>query len=121
MAETPDPPADLLEHGRALWVDLHAKYSDFTPQEVVLLHRVCHKSDLIAALDAIVERDGLMVDLAIGNGQKTNPALVELRSQETTMARLIAALRLPDSDGLRPQHRQMRGVHAGSKRHYGTA
>jgi hypothetical protein len=46
-------------------------------------------------------------------GLATHPVLVEVRQQATVMARLIAALRLPDPrTGKRPQGRPLRGVHA---------
>lgn len=58
------------------------------------------------AVDAFVETKG---------GLATHPLLVEVRQQATLLARLIAALRLPDEKtGKRPQGRPLRGVHAPS-------
>ena len=46
----------------------------------------------------------------------THPVYVEVRQQSATLARLIAALRLPDeATGKRPQKRQLRGVQKPSK------
>lgn len=124
MAETtktPAAPADLGEHGRALWSALRKEYLSWTPHEAALLHRACKTADIIAGLDEIVERNGLLVKSISNDEPRTNPALVELRQQELTLARLFAAMRLPDAEGLTPQKRQLRGVHGGSGRRWGAA
>jgi hypothetical protein len=44
-------------------------------------------------------------------GPMVHPVLAEVRQQAALLARLVAALRLPDeASGKRPQHRQLRGV-----------
>jgi hypothetical protein len=44
-------------------------------------------------------------------GPMTHPVFAEVRMQEALLARLVAALRLPDeATGKRPQRRQLRGV-----------
>lgn len=106
----PRPPAGLLRAGRALWRDLHETFDEFTPQERALLDQCCRVADRIASLNDIVAGEGLMITVANGN-KRVHPAAVELRLQQVTQARLFAAMRLPDSDGLRPQHRQARGVY----------
>jgi hypothetical protein len=74
--------------------------------ELDLLERACRTSDYIAALDAVVARDGL------GVGDKIHPALVESRLQSQLLARLIVALRLPSEDeDSRPQFRGVRGFY----------
>lgn len=64
--------------------------------------RVDHLEIRAAEVDPVVEgRTGLMI----------HPLFAEVRQQEALLARLVAALRLPDeASGKRPQHRQLRGV-----------
>jgi hypothetical protein len=59
-------------------------------------------------VDAVVEgRTG---------GPMIHPVLAEVRQQAALLARLVAALRLPDeATGKRPQKRQVRGVQQPSK------
>jgi hypothetical protein len=57
-------------------------------------------------LAALVDADGLLVE------GRSHPALVESRAQQITLARLLAALRVPDDDtGQPPQRRSVRGVY----------
>lgn len=83
--------------------------------ELVVLDAAARTADLCAELAGVVDRDGLVV---LGNGgvPKMHPAIAELRQQRLTLARLIAALRVPLEDGevgggARLQRRPLRGVH----------
>lgn len=64
--------------------------------------RVDHLEVQATVIDPVVEgRSGPMI----------HPVFAEVRQQEALLARLVAALRLPDeASGKRPQHRQLRGV-----------
>jgi hypothetical protein len=64
--------------------------------------RVEHLEGLAATTDPVVEgRAGPMI----------HPLLAEVRQQAALLARLVAALRLPDeATGKKPQRRQLRGV-----------
>lgn len=69
--------------------------------------RVAHLGELSLTVDPII--DGR-------NGPTMHPLFSELRQQESHLARLISALRLPDeATGRRPQKRQLRGVQKPSK------
>ncbi len=120
--QTPPPPGDALrsdeppEHlaagGLRLWhsvVDLY----DLDEHERALLVRAARCVDLCDRLDALVERDGPMLD------GRAHPAAVEARLQGITLARLLAGLRLPagtvddQQASARPQRRSgYRGTHA---------
>jgi len=77
---------------------------DLEPHELLLLEQAARTADLIADLQAVVDRDGPMVD---GN---PNPAAVEARLQRLTLGRLLAGLRIPvDAD--RGQRRPVRGFY----------
>lgn len=91
-------PRGLRAPGRALWVAVVGVY-DLEPHELVVLGQAAKTADRIAALDMLVDRDGVLVD-----GQP-HPALKESRFQRGTLARLVASLRLPDREGDRPQRR----------------
>ena len=69
--------------------------------------RVAHLEQLARTVDAVVEaRDTT----------KMHPVFSEVRQQSALLARMIAALRLPDeATGRRPQKRQVRGVQQPSK------
>lgn len=103
---TPPPPKGLKTPGRRLWRDVVARF-ELERHEADLLTQACRTLDLIDALDQLVDGEGLMRD------GKAHPALVEARQQRITLARLLAALRLPDEEEQRPQRRQIRGVYRG--------
>lgn len=108
---------DLGARGRRLWGSLLAQdvslEDEANPMREVALSacrtadRVNTLEDLAARTDAVVEgRQGPMI----------HPLLAEVRQQSALLARLVAALRLPDdATGKRPQKRQLRGVQKPSK------
>jgi hypothetical protein len=75
--------------------------------ELLLLREAAVVVDRIAALDALVVKDGMLL-----NG-RAHPALVESRLQRVTLGRLLSILRLPDQEDRRPQRR------GGFRGHYG--
>ncbi len=83
--------------------------------ELVMLDEACRTLDTCDALADVIDREGLLVK---GNGgvPKMHPAVIELRHQRTTLARLLVAMRVPfdeDSLGDRPgQRRGIRGVYS---------
>jgi hypothetical protein len=103
---------DLGTRGRRLWDNLllqDASLEDETnPMREVALtacrtaDRVEHLEQLAATTDPVVEgRSGPII----------HPLLAEVRQQAQLLARLVAALRLPDeATGKKPQRRQLRGV-----------
>lgn len=74
----------------------------------------CETADRLAHLEAMSrEVDAVIEGRA---GPMIHPVFGEVRQQSALLARLVAALRLPDeATGKRPQKRQMRGVQQPSK------
>lgn len=103
---------DLGERGQRLWVSLLAQDAalsdELNPAREIALS-ACRTADRVEHL----ERQALSVDSVIEgrSGPMIHPVFAEVRQQEALLARLVAALRLPDkASGKRPQHRQVRGV-----------
>ncbi len=89
---------------------------DLDEHELAVLTEAVRTVDLLAELDVAVRRDGPLLDGA--QGTRAHPAAVEARQQRITLARLLAALRLPSGEAgdakvtARPQRRSgARGVY----------
>lgn len=111
---TPKPPRGTGKAGAALWRDVLAEY-DLEQHELLLLREAVRTVDVLDTLTALVAAEGAVVTSPQGN--KAHPALVEARQQRITLARLLAALRLPageeEAGDRRPQRRVgVRGVYA---------
>ena len=80
--------------------------------DAALLRETCRTVELLDDLEAILKRDGAVISWP--QGMKAHPAAVEARQQRIALARLMAALRLPeDTEGSkRPTTRCSRGVYA---------
>jgi len=102
----------LGARGQRLWDSLLAQDASLkdeqNPMREVALSaartadRVDHLEGLAQSTDPVVEGRG---------GPMIHPLLAEVRQQAQLLARLVAALRLPDeATGKKPQRRQMRGV-----------
>jgi hypothetical protein len=103
---------ELETRGARLWANLlHQDPSledESNPMREVALtacrtaDRVDHLEEMAAATEPVVEgRQGPMI----------HPLFAEVRQQAQLLARLVAALRLPDEvTGRKPQRRQVRGV-----------
>lgn len=85
-------PESLGAAGATLWDEVAAVLA-LDEHEALALLQVCRTADVLDTLQAEVDRDGVTVNSP--QGRKAHPALVELRAQRLTYARLIAALRLP--------------------------
>ena len=98
--ETPNPPDGTGDSGRALWRSVVDRF-DLDEHELALLREASRLVDLLDLLDAAVKRDGAML------GDRVHPAAVESRQSRLALARLLAALRLPDGveTATRPQRR----------------
>lgn len=104
-AEGPaEVPAGLGESGAALWVSIVGDFDPAVHERLVLL-QACRAADRLddLALEAAVSP--VTVENSKGD-QVAHPALTESRQQSLTLARLLAALRIPDGeDDDRPQRR----------------
>lgn len=110
----PAAPRGLGLAGKRLWRSVVDDF-DLTEQELALLRQAARTVDLCDRLQAVVDDEGPMVS-AKDDGQRAHPALVELRQQRITLARLLVALRVPigDDDAARTQRRGIRGVYGGA-------
>ncbi len=109
MAEIPD---GLAARGARMWSALMVQ--DPTLDDVGNPRRetaltTCRTADRVELL----EQMSMEVDPVVEGrtGPMIHPLLAEVRQQAALLARLVAALRLPDeTTGKRPQRRQLRGV-----------
>jgi hypothetical protein len=97
-----------------LWVDV-LKNHDLDEHETALLREAVRTIDALDLLDAEVRRNGVMTTTGDG-ALRVHPALVEARQLKLALARLLAAMRIPEGDddgpGTRPQRRgASRGVY----------
>jgi hypothetical protein len=79
---------------------------ELAPHELLLLDSAAHTADLVADLQAVVDRDR-----PLSTDGRVLPALVELRMQRLTLGRLLATLRVPVEDKHLPA-RPLRGFYA---------
>lgn len=95
MADQRVPPAPVgsKSSGKRLWRSILAEY-ELEEHETALLREMVRTVDQLDALQAAVDRDGLMV-AGPGMAKRVHPAAVEARQARITLARLAAALRLP--------------------------
>jgi hypothetical protein len=104
-ANDPKRPDGLGQAGQRLWEAVLSRY-ELAQHEALLLEQACRVADRLDQLADMVEAEGLLVE------GRTHPALVESRAQQITLARLLAALRVPDDDTGQPaQRRGVRGVY----------
>jgi hypothetical protein len=108
---SPEPaPEGIGPAGRRLWEAISREY-ELAEHELVLLRQAVRVADTCTDLQAMLDRDGLLVR------NRIHPASVELRQQRLLLGRLIVALRVPsgdtgDEDAPRAQYRGLRGPYA---------
>jgi len=112
-----DAPAGLSARGERLWGSLLAQDASLTheddPRREVALS-ACRTADRVELLETMAAQVDPVVEGRAG--PMTHPLFGEVRQQAALLARLVAALRLPDdATGKRPQKRPLRGTQAPSK------
>jgi phage terminase small subunit len=95
----PPAPRDLPLPSQALWAEICGSLpsSYFTPGDLPLLRAFCLASHHKAGADALVQRDGLLID------GKVNPAIDLSVKLAGSMAALSSKLRLCKSATTRPE------------------
>lgn len=111
-------PRGLKAAGRSLWKSIQDVY-EMQQHEEQLLLEACRTADRLDALADAAEDAPLTVTNSKGD-EVAQPLLVESRQQSIVYARLIAALRLPDEQDERPQHRGVRGAYGVQQRQMGV-
>lgn len=92
---SPPVPAGLTGSGRTLWASTVSEF-EMDEHELAILREACRTAESIDALQAVVDRDGVLN--ASPQGVRAHPALVELRQQRACFAKLVAALAIPADD-----------------------
>ncbi len=101
----PKPPPGTRVAGRRLWSAIVDDY-DLAEHELQILREAVRTVDLIDALHKVAGEEGPLAESS--QGVRVHPALVELRQQRITLARLLAALKIPSEDA---SARAPRGVY----------
>jgi len=115
MKRPPAPPKGLRAPGARLWRSVVAEF-DTTESERVQLLQAARVVDLLDELSTVLECEGVTVLDRFG-ATIPHPVAVELRQQRIVLARLLASLRMPDDEDIRPQHRgAARGTYQKGKR-----
>ncbi len=114
----PNPPRGTGRAGAALWRAVTAEY-ELEQHELLLLREAVRTVDVLDDLAARVAKDGAVVGSS--QGDRAHPALVEARQQRITLARLLAALRLPAGEQPEEGSGRRRGGQPGVRGVYGVA
>jgi hypothetical protein len=107
VSATPRPPKGLQAPGRRLFREITGRFELDAAESAILL-QACRTADSLEVLQGELDAAGVVDDAG-----RPSPVLAELRQQRLVLARLVAALRIPDAEGARPQRRQIRGVYRG--------
>lgn len=110
-------PTGLAAGGRALWKSITEDHV-LDATQLVQLTEACRAKDRLDKLDQILRADvdtwaTLVLDVR-SDGQvfelRMTQALTQANATANVMKQLLAALRLPDEQGRKPQFRGARGV-----------
>lgn len=107
-------PSNLKNGGRKLWKSVTDDY-ELGQHELTILLEASRTVDALEDLEAIVRKEG--VTAVTPQGVRAHPALVELRQQRVTLAKLVASLRIPleddqEADRLPQKRSGVRGLRA---------
>jgi hypothetical protein len=105
MNAPPRPPKGLQAPGRRLYREITGRF-ELDAAESAILVQACRTADSLEDLQGVLDAAGVTDDRG-----RPSPVLGELRQQRLVLARLVAALRIPDAEGARPQRRAIRGVY----------
>lgn len=92
----PSAPAKLGTKARGLWAAVTKTY-DLRVDELRVLEDACREIDLIERLEGELREAKLVVKGSMGQ-PVANPLVQELRQHRGVLARLLAGLKLPDSE-----------------------
>lgn len=119
----PPAPPDLRAGGVYLWTDVVERHWPLVAAQLVQLHEACRMKDRLDALAPVLAGDVDTYARFIPDPQDPSghtyklvitPALSRANETAQGLKQLIAALRLPDETGKRPQRRGARGAQAPS-------
>lgn len=101
----PKYPKELEKSGRMLWKALHDEI-DFEPWETLAVLELCRTADRMQRIDddhAALRRPSTTINSK--GDEVTHPLVVEARMTGAAYTKLLASLRLPDQEDVRPQRR----------------
>jgi hypothetical protein len=90
-------PTGMKAAGKALWKEVTGTYS-LAPGEMPLLALACRQADDVAALEALLAADGLVVAGSAGQ-LRLSAVVTELRQGRLALAKLLDQLALPVEAG----------------------
>jgi hypothetical protein len=96
--------------GTKLFTSITAAYEVEGPHEEALLAELCRVADVLADLQAQVDKDGCVVRKDFEGPPRPHPALIEARNQRTMFIRLVRALKLPSEVVEAPRPKVRHGV-----------
>lgn len=92
----PDPPGDLNERGRELWLAAFAAVDPewfLDERDQALLERACQLADMESKLEAAITEHGVMTTGSTGQ-LAVSPAVGELRQTRAAIARLLGQIEI---------------------------
>ncbi|MEJ7894371.1 MAG: P27 family phage terminase small subunit [Solirubrobacteraceae bacterium] len=95
----PKPPKGLCVAGTALWRAIHGGLPatmELDERETAVLGLACRQADDVAALEAVLARDGVVVEGSSGQ-PRLSGVVSELRQARLATAKLLGELQLPDA------------------------
>lgn len=112
----PPVPRELPLSAQSLWAEICGSLpsSYFTPGDLPLLHAYCMAAHHKAGADALVARDGLLIE------GKVNPAIDLSVKLAGSMAALSGKLRLCQSSRTRPESASLKNVMSAGKKPWET-
>lgn len=117
MAAKRTAPTGLGSGGRSLWREITGEH-DLDAMQVAQLTEACRMKDRLDRLDELLRGDvDAWAEIAVSNdgepiSLRIDSAVKLANETANTMKQLLAALRLPDAQGKRPQQRGPRGAQA---------
>jgi hypothetical protein len=96
MTSKPKPPVTLSAAGKALWVDVVAKY-DLRADELAVLTGACRAADMAASIESVWGEEGRPLYTKGSMGQLVeHPAPKGIRAWQAALDQALARLKLPD-------------------------
>lgn len=97
MSQVPPAPKGAKAAGKRLWADVVERY-DLEERELVLLRQAVSTVDVLGSLQEAIDADGPLLFDGPEGRPRAHPAAVEARQSRIALARILAALRLPEED-----------------------
>jgi phage terminase small subunit len=87
----PEPPSDLGEDGKKLWIEFTTRYRFQGFDDILLLQTLCRNEDQIHRFRSVIEKEGFTITSKSGM-VRAHPLLSQLRGLETDQRRILKQL-----------------------------